>query len=489
MNNDDNEYGQVATMLAENTDEESAQIAFLADFEKNRQVKAQGATTEFLKWAASGVVGKVAGEVIGGPILDLFGLGEKDYTKYLENIQSQLADMRSEINQQMGAVQQGISEIKAAVTAISIDTKDQKLQLALQMYTPNKNKINQNFISFANAIAGCASKDTTKSARSVKEIFDLLQITNMNSISEAMMNIHDGVYGSGQMTGIIDYQVDVCYGAVVKWASISKNLWPEYGLPPFDYEDYSKVMFEASPIMNRELNQVVLPNLKAMLTVQLQGLALLTRAWTGTAQESQLKLHIMNLTAQITKIKGLYAVMTATAKYDKFVQDTIVALAKPLQQEVYDQYVESLRGPDGNVGDGNLRYWRFSKPPFGKDWVGWGHPRHFIAGYRRPFHKAWQGEEPSMFDNYEQPCTSSCIIKLPINFGGMNQIIHIGTIFGQKAPKHFYTGIKATIHKSGTPMKTILDPRNTPIPYPHIYIQPASAEYAAFIKEMDKPPA
>lgn len=462
-----------------------SQVLYLPNIQGEFNGVGQTATKEFLKWAASGVVSKVAGTAIGGPILDFFGLGDKDYTKYLEKIQSQLADLSSELNKGMTVLQQGISEIKSAVTAISVDVKDQKLQTALQMYTPNKNKINQNFMSFANAIAGSASKDKATSDRSIKSIYDLLQITNMNAISEALLNIHDQFYGSGQLTGIIEYQVDVCYNAVTKWASLPSNLLvtrPSYG-----FVDYSKILFDSCAVMNGELNNSVLPNLKAVLTVQLQGIALLAHAWSGTEQEPQLKVHSQNVLAQITKIKGLYSAMTATAKYDKFVQDTITAFAKPLPQEVYDQYVEHLDDPVGNVGSGNLRYWRFAKPPFGIDWLAWGHPRHVVPPYGT-FHKPWDGEEPTMMSGSQQPCDWMCVIKTPINYGGINRIIHVGTIYGEKAPFHFYTGVKGEIRKSGTPRQIIYDPRNTPIPYPHTYIQPPPKEFAEFVKQLESPP-
>jgi hypothetical protein len=445
----------------------------------------QSATKEFLKWAASGVVSKIAGTAIGGPILDFFGLGDKDLTKYQEQIKSQLADLSSELNKGMTVLQQGIGEIKSAVTAISVDVKDQKLQTALQMYTPNKNRINQNFMSFANAIAGAASNDRATSDRSIKSIYDLLQITNMNTISEALLNIHDQFYGSGQLTGIIEYQVDVCYNAVNKWAAVPSNLFIFKVTPGF--MDYSKILRDSSAVMCDELKNSVLPNLKAVLAVQLQGIALLAHAWSGTEQEPQLKVHTQNLLAQITKIRGLYTAMTATAKYDRFVQETLTAFAKPPAQEVFDQYVEHLEQPTGNVGSGNLRYWRFAKPPFGIDWVSWGHPTQVVRPYGT-FHKPWDGEEPTMMSGSAQSCHWMCVIKMPINYGGINQIIHIGSITGEKAPHHFYTGVKGEITKSGTPRQIIYDPRNTPIPYPHTYIQPPPKEFADLVKQLESPP-
>jgi len=196
--------------------------------------------------------------------------------------------------------------------------------------------------------------------------------------------------------------------------------------------------------------------------------------------------HINNVKAQITKIKGLYGMMTATAKYDKFVQDTVTAVAQPAPADVYDQFVEHLDTPSGNVGSGNLRYWRFAKPPFGKDWMAWGHPRHFVPPYRKSFHKPWEGEEPTMFEGSSQSCDRRCIIKWPINYGGSNQIIHLGTISGEKAPTHYYVSVK-TITRN--PYRVINDPRATPIPYPHFFVQEAPKEFAEFVKQLESPPA
>ncbi|MGQ7374700.1 hypothetical protein ACTGW9_11465, partial [Streptococcus suis] len=94
-----------------------------------------------------------------------------------------------------------------ALTTLTADLQDAELQAAMQAYVVQKNLVIQNYVTFADAIAGLASTDKNVQQQAIKTVFDLLTDTqSVDDVSAAMLNIHDQLFGTGEMKGIIAYQ-------------------------------------------------------------------------------------------------------------------------------------------------------------------------------------------------------------------------------------------------------------------------------------------
>lgn len=424
--------------------------------------------TELGAVAAKAVISKVAGETIGGAILGFFGYGgDVDYTQYFNRIDSRLDTLTAEADR----IEAGLGELRGAVTSIAADIRESALQTALGLYVQNKNTIVQAYASLSNAAAGALSKDRRRRAGAVKAMFDLVQITTANEVSRAMLNVHDELYGAGQLKGIIEYQVDVCDSAVTAWASDVRNL--EWKREVYPYIDYSTILTEFADQYARTQVNVVLPNLKAMLATELQGLAFLIAAWSDTAQEPQLATHVAHITAQIAKMRALHATLTDPGRVDRFISQTITAFARPMPQEVYDRFCWNSGRPDGNLGGGNLRYWHKSAPPFDKAWVSWGKPK-VDAWWPGVGTVKIQGQWPD-----ETTSGAPCIIRTPINYGGPNQMYYIYSIAAQEAGGRYYYA--APVDRERRPSGPNLPPIAVTIPYPHTFTKPEPKEWSALM--------
>lgn len=362
----------------------------------------------FLASLLSSVVTNVVADLITNAIMSLLGLDtDESQAAYEAAVTSKLAAIQDELQQVLAgvaAIEQGITEIKAEIV-------DSELQNALEVYTTNKNVITQNFETYSNAVQGLAQSATQTEA--IKQIYELLKLQNMDIVAQAMLNISDELLGSGELRGILDYQVDVAYAAISSFPATLGNLQfvssaplqqppfavpdPYLGIPVVNLMNDNLPFYDGFAIVYRSIamgsaqaiTQQIIPTWSAALTIQLQGLMLLTIAWNNTIQASQLTQHVTNIQNQIAKMRAWWGIFADA--------NALNAIVEPLIAEYAPTITDATRlNSPWYFGDNKVS----SYPDQLKGWY------------------CWSFEQQSIFG----PSQQNCLIKPPVVFVGENTI-------------------------------------------------------------------
>lgn len=362
----------------------------------------------FLASLLSSVVTNVAADLITNAIMSLLGLNtDESQAAYEAAVTSKLDAIQDELQQVLAgvaAIEQGITEIKAEIV-------DSELQTALEIYTTNKNLITQNFETYSNAVQGLAQSDTK--AQAIKQIYSLLRLQNMDALAQAMLNVSDELLGSGELRGILDYQIDVAHAAIASFPATLNNLQfissaseqqppfavpdPNLGIPVVNLMNDNLPFYDGFAIVYRAIamgsaeaiTQQIIPTWSAALTVQLQGLMLLTIAWNNTIQANQLTQHVTNIQNQIAKMR-LWWTTFADA-------NALNAVVEPLIAEYAPTITDAARLTSP---------WYFGGTQVSS------YPEQLKGWY------CWSFEQQSMFG----PSQQNCLIKPPVVFAGENTI-------------------------------------------------------------------
>ncbi|WP_310596219.1 hypothetical protein [Sphingomonas sp.] len=434
-----------------------------------------GIATKLASEVGTAVFDTVVGEAIGGPILDFLGLGSgtPDYTAYFNAISTQLDNLSSQINQDMSIIQQGIAEVKTALTTLTADLQDAELQAAMQAYVVQKNLVIQNYVTFADAIAGLASTDKNVQQQAIKTVFDLLTDTqSVDDVSAAMLNIHDQLFGTGEMKGIIAYQADLVNNAITKWATAKQ---PQPDPRPWNsgvkHVRYARVLTDFPQVLNGTLSATVMPNMKAMIAIQLQGLAFLISAWSGTSQEPQLGTHAANIYAQLQKMGQVYATVSDPAALDPYVQNLIDTIAQPLTTDFTDFWCVEVPAGQGDIAPkyASGPSWYSSAPfPYPINMAAWGNMVEPV--WPSGISQGWPNEDP------QAGSVGTSIIQLPIQWNSpTNLIVHYQPFAFSDA-----SGNVAAVYYCSGPAPMFVC--NTAlIPLPHTFVSGPPADYAAYL--------
>lgn len=320
--------------------------------------------------------GNIFGPVISSDILSILGLGGEDkVAEYLAKIQKQLNQIQSEIEQ----LQQSVNQILAGIAKIEEQVTGVEIQAKLDSFAEQSNMVKEQFSLYADAIGGLASQDPDQIAKAGADLFDLLSLDNLARIATAMTTMQ-GLFlpTLSEGEGLIDLQHQIVRNAIEDYAVNTDNYLRQ---PPpackmvngWDFgqsipTDDTRQLYSCCYILdqghvqaNQAMGTSVAGVFKAFLTVQSQGLILLSMGWLGGIHEAQIP-------DQVTAIQS--------------VLDAIAAFEPAVVKTVDDQVSQSLKAHGVTLSGyiaGDQQCWiDFRNPgppkngyPFSTDWIMW----------------------------------------------------------------------------------------------------------------------
>jgi hypothetical protein len=360
-------------------------------------------TVNAIQVLSNSYLGNIAGPVISDDILDILGLGStSEIAAYLSRIEQQLDQIQGEIEQ----LQQSVNAILAGITEIKDQIADVEIQAKLQDFAEQSDAVKQHFSLYADAIMGLASGDKDKIQSSANDLFDLLSLDNLDRIATAMTNIQE-IYSPSlsEAKSLIDMQTGLVTKAIRDYASNPENYlrlpngnlqiltgWTEGQPQPTPTTSHvsscSYIVDHGHIEADSTLTSVVADVFKAFITVELQGLILLSMGWLSSIHEPQIP-------AQISGIQRILREMTAfepavLQAIDREVSDCLHSFGQPLTGYAAggDQtWVDCRKGPSTNpLGDTGY--------PFSNDWIMW-----LIDSYQEVLylaHQPWTFKQEEM---------------------------------------------------------------------------------------------
>ena len=256
-------------------------------------------------------------ENLTDPIFAALGISSAstDAAQYFAQIQTALTQIEGDLEKviaKLATLSNQIDAVQNALTAISSQITDAELQSVLAQYAENANIIEQNYQTYAAAIAGMGNAATFEQGSSA--LFALFQPTNTDAVATAMRNIHDLLVGGGELRGIVSYQtleIERAWNANAQYipgitrsnaqSDPGDNSWNGY------FPDGAMVLENLPQVLTTAFASPIIPTLKAAMAVQLKGLNFLCAAWGGTIYVSSLTEQTGNITDVVTAMKGLFA--------------------------------------------------------------------------------------------------------------------------------------------------------------------------------------
>ena len=318
--------------------------------------------------------GDIAGPVVSDELLDLLGLGSTSkIEEYLEKIQSQLATMQAQIVQ----LQASVNQILSGIAVIEEQIPGIEVQQMLASFTQHQTTVKQNFQSYVDAVNGLTSSKPDVVKQATGDLFQLMEIINMQQVSAAMTAIQQlFVPALAEERGLIDLQHDVIRAAIVTFAANPEN----YRIatdPPRTLNDgrlYADTraipsgngVFHCDAIVgyghgksDELLRTSVGGAFKAFITVQTQGLILLNMAWLGSIHEDQIKQQVAAIQVVLDAMKAFEPAIVKT------IDDQVATSLKTSGQRLTGVAASNDIRYDYGYGDVRMQY------PLGDDWLMW----------------------------------------------------------------------------------------------------------------------
>ena len=298
------------------------------------------------------------------PVFAALGIGgsSSDDAAYFSQIETALTAIEGTLTQvaaKLATLSTGIAQIENQLTAISSQIEDAELQSQLAQYTENANIIEQNYQSFSAAIAAMGNVATFE--QGTNALFSLLQTDNANAVATAMRNVHDLLVGSGELRGIVSYQIleaNRIYTAMAANPSLNTRLaWTG---APYDgswidaFQDGEMIIEMIPAMLSAAFAQPIIPALTAAMALQAKGLSFLCAAWGGTIDASNLQTHTDNVRDIVSAMRGLFALFDFDTMASAVIQTTGPSVAE-LASQTWALQGGASAGP----------------PPFDGTWVFW----------------------------------------------------------------------------------------------------------------------
>lgn len=303
------------------------------------------ATKALLEKMSTSLLGSVAGPFASGQVLDLLGLssnGAVDYTSYFNAIEQKLDSIKAQI----GQVQQGIDQLVTDVANLPGKITDVTVQRKLDELSDKSNIVTVNFASYKNALAALASDSVDDRKAASRQLYKLFDTINAQNISIAMSDIQELFVPQrvGQV-GLLSYQAQLITDAISPFASAASN-FTYSGEPTFDsgksavYTGYTEppnddglfryeLLVSGSHDLARGiLNSTTADLIRAFVAIQLQGIVLMSSAWLGTINASEVQRHVDRNKYIMAQIAAFPA--SVAAQIDSQVASSLKRFGKPL---------------------------------------------------------------------------------------------------------------------------------------------------------------
>lgn len=317
---------------------------------------------------AGSLVGGLADELITSPVLSFVGIGKSDDTaaRYLEKISKQLTALGESLDDQMRGLQDSLSEIKGISSQIQDYLTHEGLAQALRSYNDSATTIQtifELFVDDVSALSDVVGSSTTagSSQDPASDLYtNVLNSANADRVSEAMSRIRDLVVKPSDFDkGILDYLMDMVKGEIQTFAQTDNNLVHQFtrdrdqNYPTLTksiqlYDSY-KIVVNGYEIARAEPPKIA-ALFKSIVSTQLRGLILLSKAWQESPHAPTLGVRTREVLEGIKLMKAFYA------QYKTTVDTTITNSLKANGKYLPDDYVHKVQlgrdlHPRSNVKD------------------------------------------------------------------------------------------------------------------------------------------
>lgn len=255
-----------------------------------------------LQNVASGAVAAIGSDGLNA-FLNAIGLGSLTSQAYQKQVLNELSTIQNELQQ----ISSLLAETEAALTQISEQIDDDELQNKLIAFTQDCNVILPQFQSYTTLVSGLANADSTMQATIAGELYELLDVVQMDTVASAMLDINDFMMGDAEMIGIIEYQRTMLENTLTNWMQENGGANLATQTPWAGFRDASQVVSEGATFIGNAITSQVLPTFSAALNAQAQGFLLLTTAWQNGPMAATLQIHANNIQNQIT---AMYELLT-----------------------------------------------------------------------------------------------------------------------------------------------------------------------------------
>jgi hypothetical protein len=400
-----------------------------------------------LEKAGGPLVGEVAGPLVSSTILGLLGLTQNDannYDAYFTAIENKLDDIQAQIDKvqaQLGQLQESLDSLINDVASLSEKVAKLSVQQAISVFTQNANIVAQNFGSYRDALAALKSSESGQRKAASRQLFDLFDTINAQNISIALRNIQDAFLPRfSQQDGLLVYQSEMITAAVTHFASDPENLkmpdfthgtpaslrarLPDYEIREVPNDDgvfaYGEILYGSHRKAQELLDTAVANMLRAFITVQLQGMLLLSSAWLRTINAHELQSHLdrnKKIFAEFAKVPAAVA-----NNIDNVVAANLKRFGKSLGSPTNEKLWAVLGNfdhpydPKGRAG--HVDYYTQTNYPFSKEYIMWGRgkadegqgPHDVLLLIERPWEYdncrtvgvSWNVEPPKLDDIHAQ---------------------------------------------------------------------------------------
>jgi hypothetical protein len=305
----------------------------------------KAATGAILQKVSASLLGPAAGAFASGQLLDLLGLGPTkpiDEVAYFNAIEQKIDKVQSQVEQ----VQRSVDQLTADVANLPGQITDVTFQNKLDTLSSKSNVISTKFGLYQSATNALTSTVVNQRKEGASQLYRLFYLASMAEVSTAMKDVQDLFYPKQTaQTGLLSYQTQVITDAIHAY-SADKNNFKYDGQPPFNrghtwnnvpadpppnddglYE-FSRLVIGAHQIAQNTLDLTTVALIRAFLAIQLQGLTLISSAWLGTINQSEVGNHTNRLKEITDKIAAFPA--DVAAKVDRQVAADLQRFGAPL---------------------------------------------------------------------------------------------------------------------------------------------------------------
>src|SRR5438876_5645335 len=266
------------------------------------------------KSVAQGVIGNVAGQLIGAPVLDFFDLGDSSQQQFQNAVLSRLDQIQGTLKD----VQVAVQEIHAVAAETQHALQRYATSAAIAQYFMITAVIGDRYALYADDITAVSKGDRDTAAAALADLRARLVPPNDETISDTMDNVQALLFPeSGAVLSLFDLVLGGMKDAMTAVAENAGN----YAIPDagFGFQGTNPIptddgMSAGRRMLTGELSaasdylvNVGVPLFRHIAATGAKGLILLKHAWAGGIHDDRLKDYVMHVLAQIDAMKRFFS--------------------------------------------------------------------------------------------------------------------------------------------------------------------------------------
>ncbi len=249
-------------------------------------------------------------------IIGMFGLsGGASFDQYSKNVLLKLTQITAnteDLQKRLSEISNDLIIIHSEIHQIKLGINDVNLQAVLGKYSSSANFLEVEYKSYAIAMGKVGSNIEDESKQALRLLYDLFSNTSTRNIALEFKNIVTCICGDTlKQDGMIELLHPSCTQALIDWAKNDHNLVvneviDHRGSRTGLWKKHSLILRNADSVVNRAIDEQIIPYFRKLLGSLLQGLQLLTAAWTDTILEPSLDEYVNDILRCIDIMKKFH---------------------------------------------------------------------------------------------------------------------------------------------------------------------------------------